>query len=143
LRNELEGLHVIFVLVQLLNIVLDVYFVLARLLFHLIEEEGNVLVGALPNLRGDADVGDRRPGVEKVVEKLHEVALADFAALLFAALLLLGDHLEGNASLVDVAAAFQDFHVFYEVLEVNLSGFSVTSPSLSRSKALNIRSEKS
>jgi hypothetical protein len=28
-------------------------------------------------------------------------------------------------------------------LEVNLSGFSVTSPSLSRSKALNIRSEKS
>ena len=64
------------------------------------KQKAHVLIGPLSYLRGDADVGYGRPGIEEIVEELHEVALADLASLLFVALLLLCDHFEGNSSLV-------------------------------------------
>ena len=58
LRDELKTFHVVLVLVQLLNVVFYVDLFLTRLLLHFVEKEAHVLVGALPNLRSDANVGD-------------------------------------------------------------------------------------
>lgn len=107
------------------------------------EEEGYIGVGTLADLRGDADVGDGRPGVEEVIQELHEICLTYSVLLSPTPLLLLRNHLERDACLVGITAAFQDLHVLDEVLEVDLRGGGDTCSSLSRSKALNMRSEKS
>lgn len=70
------------------------------------KQKAHILVSPLSYLRSDADVGDRRPGIEEIIEKLHEITLTDFASLLLIPLFFLCDHLEGNSSLVDIATAF-------------------------------------
>lgn len=70
------------------------------------KQKTHVLVGPLSYLRGDADVGYGRPGIEEIVEELHEIALADLASLLFVTLLLFCYHFEGNPSLVKITSAF-------------------------------------
>lgn len=70
------------------------------------KQKGHVLVSPLSDFRCDADVGDRRPGIEEIVQKLHEIALADLASLLFVTLFLLRNHFKGNPRLVEIAAAF-------------------------------------
>ena len=120
LRDELEGLHVVLVLVEFFSVVLDVDVVLAGLLLDLVEEEGDVVKSTLSNLGRDADVCDRGPGGEEVVEELQKIGLRDAVALSASSFFLLGDEFEGDACLVGIVAAFQDLHVLDEVLEVDL-----------------------
>jgi hypothetical protein len=58
LGDELKTFHVVLVFVQLLNVVFYIDLLLTRLLLHFVEKEAHVLVGTLPNLRSDANVGD-------------------------------------------------------------------------------------
>jgi hypothetical protein len=106
-----------------------------------VEQKGHILVGALTDLRSDTDVRDGRPGIEEIVKKFHKVGLTDSIPLASAAFLLLCNHFERNSGLVSVTTALQNLHVLYEVLKVDLLYESFTYSSLSRSKALNIRSE--
>jgi hypothetical protein len=58
------------------------------------KKEGHIGISPFANLRGDADVGNGRPRIEKVIQELHEISLANSVLLAAAALFLLGDHLE-------------------------------------------------
>lgn len=94
LRDELKTFHVVLVFVQFLNVVFYVDLLLARLLLHFVEKEAHVLVGSLSNLRSDANVGDRRPGIEEIVKKFHEISLTNSIPLAATALVFFCYHLE-------------------------------------------------
>ncbi len=142
LSDEFKRLHVVFVLIQLLHIVFYIDLILACLLLHFLKQEWNILIGSLSDLRGYTNICDWWPWIEEVVKKLHEIGLTYFAPLLYSDLRLC-DHFEWNSSFVRIAPTFQDLHVFDEILEVDLNEGIDTYPSLSRSKALNMRSENS
>lgn len=79
------------------------------------------MVCSLSDFRSDADVGDGRPRVEKIIEKFHKISLADFVLLSTPSLFLLGNHFERDASFVSIASTFQNLHVLDKVLEVDLN----------------------
>jgi hypothetical protein len=82
LRNELERLDIILVLIELLHVVPKIDLRFTRLLLHFVEQKPHVLTRPLLYLRSDVDVGNRRPRQEEIVEKLHEILLTDLTAIL-------------------------------------------------------------
>lgn len=135
MSDELEGLHVVFVFIERRNIVFKVDFWPASLLLHLLKEEIDVPVGPLFDFVGNVDIRDEGPGDEEVREEFFEDLLGDEA--------LFGRHyhFEGYFGLVGVVVPPQDVHILQEILEADLTSIETTLPSLSRSKALNNRSE--
>lgn len=114
LRDELEGLHIILIFVELLHVVLQINLGFSGLFLHLVEQESYVLTGSFLDIGGDVNVGDGGPGQEEVVEEFHEVFLIDFIGVFG------GDEFERNTRFVFVGSALQYFHVFDEIFERDL-----------------------
>lgn len=105
MSDELEGLHVVFVFVQLSDVVFEVYFWFTGLFLHFFEEKINVLVSSLLDFRGYVDIGDEWPGKKEVGEKFFENFFGD------GGLFRRHDHLEWYSGLILIVISSKDVHV--------------------------------
>ena len=114
LSDELEGLHVVFILVEVGDVVLEVDFRFSGVLLYLLEEEVDVFVGAFLDLRGDVDAGHVGPRDEEIAEELFEYILGNYRLFWW------HYHFERDSSLKGIIVPPQDVHVLQKVLQADL-----------------------
>lgn len=78
LCDELKRFHIVFILVEVGDVVLEIDFWLSSVLLYLFEEKVNVLVGAFFDLSSDVDAGYIGPRDEEIAEELFEYVFSNY-----------------------------------------------------------------